>query len=119
MAYGTTNKQAAETKANELRAKYPENKYEVESYEWPEAFSPFKKRDGEYERDDNGNRIPVNPERAALLEDWLWSALHPDDAMVFGPEVTDADSRRSSRRSRRRPSSSRSSIRLTSSGLTT
>jgi hypothetical protein len=33
----------------------------------------------------------VNPERAALLEDWLWSALHPDDAMVFGPEVTDAD----------------------------
>jgi hypothetical protein len=60
MAYGTTNKQAAETKANELRAKYPENKYEVEGYEWPEAFSPFKKRDGEYERDDNGNRIPVN-----------------------------------------------------------
>ena len=33
-----------------------------------EAFSPFQK-DGEYVRDDNGNRIPENPERAALLED--------------------------------------------------
>jgi hypothetical protein len=32
-------------------------------------------------RDDNGNRIPENPERAALLEDLLWSALYPDDAM--------------------------------------
>jgi hypothetical protein len=42
-------------------------------------------------RDDNGNRIPEDPKRAALLEDWLWSALHPDDAMVFGTEVTDAD----------------------------
>jgi hypothetical protein len=42
-------------------------------------------------RDDNGNRIPENPNRAALLEDWLWSTLHPDDAMVFGPEVTDVE----------------------------
>jgi hypothetical protein len=56
-----------------------------------EQFSPFKKQDGEYVRDDNGNRIPENPKRAALLEDWLWSTLHPDDAMVFGPEVTEVD----------------------------
>jgi hypothetical protein len=49
-----------------------------------EAFSPFQKKDGEYVRDDNGNRIPENLERAALLEDWLWSPLHPDDAMVLG-----------------------------------
>jgi hypothetical protein len=33
-----------------------------------EAFSPFKKQDGEYVRDDNGNRIPEDPKRAALLE---------------------------------------------------
>ncbi|WP_433970387.1 hypothetical protein [Tunturiibacter gelidiferens] len=57
----------------------------------PSSFSPFKKRDGEYVRDDNGNRIPEDPKRAALLEDWLWSTVHPDDAMVFGPEVTDID----------------------------
>jgi hypothetical protein len=58
-------------------------------FEASEQFSPFKKQDGEYVRDDNGNRIPVNPGRAALLEDWLRSALHPDDAddaMVFGPQ---------------------------------
>ena len=42
-------------------------------------------------RDDNGKRIPENPKRAALLEDWLWSTLHPYNAMAFGPEVTDVD----------------------------
>jgi hypothetical protein len=42
-------------------------------------------------RNDNGKRIPENPRRAALLEDRLWSTLHPDDAMAFGPEVTDVD----------------------------
>jgi hypothetical protein len=54
-------------------------------FEASEQFSPFKKQDGEYVRDDNGKRIPENPKRAALLEDWLWSTLHPDDAMAFGP----------------------------------
>jgi hypothetical protein len=44
-----------------------------------EQFSPFKKQDGVYVRDDNGNRIPENSKRAALLEDWLWSTLHPDN----------------------------------------
>jgi hypothetical protein len=44
-------------------------------------------------RDDNVNRIAEIPERAALLENWLWSSLHPDDAMVFGSEVTDADAK--------------------------
>ena len=64
---------------------------ELADFEASEQFSPFKKQDGEYVRDDNGKRIPENPKRAALLEDWLWSTLHPDDAMAFGPEVTDVD----------------------------
>jgi hypothetical protein len=38
-----------------------------------------------------GRRHRVEDKRAALLEDWLLSTLHPDDAMVFGPEVTDVD----------------------------
>jgi hypothetical protein len=64
---------------------------ELTDFEASEQFSPFKKQDGEYVRDDNGKRIPENPKRAALLEDRLWSTLHPDDAMAFGPEVTDVD----------------------------
>jgi hypothetical protein len=80
-------------------------------FEASEQFSPFKKQDGEYVRDDNGKRIPENPKRA----------LHPDDAMAFGPEVTDVDVEQLKAIEplvKAQATSSRSSNRPTSSGLT-
>jgi hypothetical protein len=46
-----------------------------------EAFSPFQKKDGEYVSRRQRQPHSGEPGAGALLEDWLWSALHPDDAM--------------------------------------
>lgn len=55
-----------------------------------EQFSPYKlTADGQFEVDAEGKKIPENPDRAKLWDDWVYSTLHPSEGVILGNPETD------------------------------